>query len=87
MTMETDMPREARTEQELLALVTAALEANPDTTGWSPTAIQEHEEDSEGCNWDIHYLRGNSEAAEVKDVVMPVAARIINTLRSRYSLL
>lgn len=81
------MPREARTEQELLALVSAALESNPDTCGWSPTGIQEQVEDSEGCNWDIPYLRGNSDAADVKDVVMPVAAGIINTLRSRYSLL
>ncbi|CAG4897379.1 hypothetical protein [Paraburkholderia saeva] len=81
------MLREARTEQELLALVSAALESNPDTCGWSPTGIQEQEEDTEGCNWDIHYLRGNTDAAEVKDVVMPVAAGIINTLRNRYSLL
>ena len=86
------MPREARTEQELLALVSAALESNPDTCGWSPTGIQEQEEDNEGCNWDIPYLRGNTNGvddtdADVKDTVMPVAAGIINTLRSRYSLL
>ena len=48
--------------------------------------------DNEGCNWDIPYLRGNMKVvddtdADVKDTVMPVAAGIINTLRSRYSLL
>jgi hypothetical protein len=42
MAMETDMPRELKAEQELLEIVSKALDASADTTGWSPTGIQEH---------------------------------------------
>ena len=50
MAMETDMPRELKAEQERLEIVSKALDASADTTGWSPTGIPEHAEDSEGCN-------------------------------------
>jgi hypothetical protein len=84
--METKMPRELKTEQELVEIVTKALEANADTTGWSPTGIQEHAEDSEGCNWNINYLHGDSKDADVKEIVMPAAAEIINELHKEYNL-
>ena len=80
------MPRELKTDQELLEIVTKALEANADTTGWCPTGIQEHAEDSEGCNWNINYLQGDSKDADVKDIVMPAAEAIINELRKQYNL-
>lgn len=80
------MPRELKTEQELLEIVTKALGANPDTTGWAPTGIQEHAEDTEGCNWNINYLHGDSKNADVKEIVMPAAAKIINELRKQYTL-
>jgi hypothetical protein len=86
MTMETDMSRELKTEQELLDIVTKALDANADTTGWIPTGIQEHAEDSEGCNWNINYLHGDSKDADVKEIVMPAAEEIINELRRHYNL-
>jgi hypothetical protein len=85
--MEIDMTRELRTEQELMQIVSRALADNPDTTGWSPTAIQEHIEDEGGCNWDIDYLHGDSKSANVKEIVMPAASKVINDLRSRYNLL
>jgi hypothetical protein len=84
--MEAEMPREFKTEQELLEIVTQALGANADTTGWSPTGIQEHAEDSEGCNSNINYLHGDSKDADVKEVVMPAAAKVINELRKQYTL-
>ena len=80
------MSRELKTEQALLEIVTKALEANADTTGWIPTGIQEHAEDSEGCNWNINYLRGDSTDADVKEIVMSAAEGIINELRNQYSL-
>jgi hypothetical protein len=86
MAVEADMPRELKTEQELLEIVTNALGANADTTGWRPTGIQKHAEDSEGCNWNINYLHGDSKAADVKEIVMPAAAEIINELREQYNL-
>ena len=81
------MMRELRTEQQLLDMVTKALAANPETTGWSPSAVHEHLEDEHGCNWDIHYLRGDSNSANVKERAMPMASRVINDLRNRYNLL
>jgi hypothetical protein len=86
MAMEVAMPRELKTEQELLEIVTNALGANADTTGWGPTGIQEHAEDAEGCNWNINYLHGDSKNAVVKEIVMPAAAEIINKLRKQYAL-
>jgi hypothetical protein len=87
MAMESDMPRELKTEQELLEIVSKALDANADTTGWSPKGIQEHGEDSEGCNWNINYLRGDSQDADVKEIVMSAAEEIINDgLRKQYNL-
>jgi hypothetical protein len=86
MVGEADMPRELKTEQELIEIVTNALGANADTTGWGPTGIQEHAEDSEGCNWNINYLRGDNKDADVKEIVMPAAAEIINELREQYNL-
>jgi hypothetical protein len=85
--MEIDMTRELRTEQDLMEIVSRALADNPDTTGWSPTAIQEHVEDEEGCNWDIDYLHGDSRSANVREIVMPAASKVINDLRRRYNLL
>jgi hypothetical protein len=70
MVMETDMLRELKTEQELLEIVSKALDANADTTGWSPTGIQEHAEDSERRNWNINYLHGDSKDADVKEIVI-----------------
>jgi len=81
------MTRELRTEQQLLEMVTKALAANPETSGWSATAVQEHPEDEQGCNWEIHYLHGASDCANAKESVMPVASRVINDLRNRYNLL
>ncbi|MFL9868451.1 hypothetical protein PQR67_30110 [Paraburkholderia fungorum] len=69
----------------LLTAATKALEANADTTGWSPTGIHEHAEDPEGCNWSINYLRGDSKDADVKEIVMPAAEAIINELRKQYN--
>jgi hypothetical protein len=86
MAVEADMPRELKTEQELLEIVTNALGANADTTGWGSTGTQEHAEDSEGCNWNINYLHGDSKDADVKEIVMPAAAEIINELREHYNL-
>jgi hypothetical protein len=86
MVMETDMLRELKTEQELLEIVSKALDANADTTGWSPTVIQEHTEDSERCNWNINYLHGDSKDADVKEIVMSAAEAIINDLRKQYNL-
>jgi hypothetical protein len=86
LAMESDVPRELKTEQELLEIVSKALDANTDTTGWSPTGIQEHAEDSEGCNWNINYLHGDSKDADVKEIVMSAAEEIINGLRKQYNL-
>jgi hypothetical protein len=86
MAMESDMPRELKTEQELLEIVSKALDANTHTTGWSPTGIQEHAEDSEGCNWNINYLHGDSKDADVKEIVMSAAEEIIDGLRKQYNL-
>ena len=80
------MSRQLKTEQELLDIVTKALDVNSDTTGWIPTGIQEHAEDSEGCNWNINYLHGDSKDADVKEIVMPAAEEIINELRIHYNL-
>lgn len=38
------MLHELKTAQELLEIVSNALDANADTAGWSPTGIQEHAE-------------------------------------------
>lgn len=69
-----------------LTAATKALDANADTTGWSPTGIQEHAEESEGCNWNINYLRVDSKDADLKEIVMPAAEGIINELRKQYNL-
>jgi hypothetical protein len=69
-----------------LTAATKALDANADTTGWSPTGIQEHVEDPEGCNWNINYLHGDGKDADVKEIVMPAAEAIINELRKQYNL-
>jgi hypothetical protein len=86
MAMESDMLHELKTAQELLEIVSNALDANADTAGWSPTGIQEHAEDSEGCNWNINYLHGDSQDADVKEIVMAAAEGIINGIRKQYNL-
>ncbi|MBK5048701.1 hypothetical protein [Paraburkholderia domus] len=86
MTRETGMPRELKTEQELLGLVVQALDANPATAGWIPTGFHETVEDEEGCNWDITHLHRDRKDAEVREVATSQAAGIINDLRSRYNL-
>ncbi|WP_115108622.1 hypothetical protein [Paraburkholderia lacunae] len=80
------MPRELKTEHELIEIATKALEANADTIGWSPTGIEEHAEDSEGCNWNINELYGDSKDPDAKEIVMSAAEEIINELRKQYNL-
>jgi hypothetical protein len=80
------MDRELKTEQELIGLVVAALNGNPDTAGWIPTGLHEEVEDEEGCNWNISHLHRDRKDADVRDVALTAAARIINDLRSRYNL-
>jgi hypothetical protein len=86
MTRETDMPRELKTEQELLGLVVKALDANPATAGWIPTGFHETVEDEDGCNWDITHLHRDRKDAEVRGVANSEAAGIINDLRRHYNL-
>jgi hypothetical protein len=86
MTMETGMSRELKTEQELLALVVKALDANPATAGWIPTGFHETVEDESGCNWDISHLHRDRKDADVRDAANSAAAGIINELRGRYNL-
>jgi len=86
MTLETDMSRELKTEQELLGLVVRALNADPATAGWIPTGFHETVEDEEGCNWDITHLHRDRKDADVREVASSAAARIINELRGRYNL-
>ncbi|NKJ48582.1 hypothetical protein CIC12_17925 [Burkholderia sp. SG-MS1] len=86
MTMETGMPRELKTEQELLELVVKALDADPVTAGWIPTGFHETVEDEDGCNWDISHLHRDRKDADVREVASTAAAGIINELRGRYNL-
>ncbi|MEZ0602302.1 hypothetical protein ACAX43_09165 [Paraburkholderia sp. IW21] len=86
MTTETDMPRELKTEQELLGLVVKALDANPATAGWIPTGFHETVEDEDGCNWDITHLHRDRKDADVREVASSEAAGIINDLRRHYNL-
>jgi hypothetical protein len=86
MTTETDMSRELKTERELLELVVKALDANPETAGWIPTGFHETVEDEEGCNWDVTHLHRDRKDADVREVAVSAAARIINDLRSCYNL-
>lgn len=80
------MDRELKTEKELIGLVVAALNANPDTTGWIPTGLHEEVEDEDGCNWNITHLHRDRKDADVRDAALAAAAGIINDLRSRYNL-
>jgi len=66
--------------------VSKALDANADTAGRSPTGIQEYAEDSEGCNWNINYLHGDSKDADVKEIIVSAAEEIINGQRKQYNL-
>lgn len=86
MTLETDMSRELKTEQELLGLVVKALDANPATAGWIPTGFHETVEDEQGCNWDITHLHRDRKDADVRDAAAAQAAGIINEVRSHYNL-
>ncbi|ORC48981.1 hypothetical protein B2G74_12935 [Burkholderia sp. A27] len=86
MTQETGMSRELKTEQELLALVVKALDANPATAGWIPTGFHETVEDETGCNWDITHLHRDRKDAELRDAAANQAAALINDLRGRYNL-
>jgi hypothetical protein len=83
---ETVMDREFKTQQELIALVVAALNANPETAGWIPTGLREEVEDEEGCNWNISHLHRDRKDADVRDAALAAAAPIINDLRRRYNL-
>jgi hypothetical protein len=86
MTREAHMSRELKTEQELLALVVKALDANPATAGWIPTGFHETVDDEDGCNWDITHLHRDRKDADVREVATSQAAGIINDLRHRYNL-
>jgi hypothetical protein len=86
MPMETVMERELKTEKELIGLVVAALDANPDTAGWIPTWLHEEVDDEDGCNWNITHLHRDRKDADVRDVALAAAAGIINDLRRRYNL-
>lgn len=86
MPMETVMERELKTEKELIGLVVAALDANPDTAGWIPTGLHEEVDDEDGCNWNITHLHRDRKDADVRQVALAAAAGIINDLRSRYNL-
>ncbi|RAS39133.1 hypothetical protein BX591_101469 [Paraburkholderia bryophila] len=81
------MPRELKSEQELLALVVKALDADPATAGWIPTGFHETVEDDAGCNWDISHLHRDRRDADARGVASKAAADIINGLRGRYNLL
>jgi hypothetical protein len=81
------MSRELVTEHELLSHVVRAFNANPVTAGWIPTGLHEHEEDAEGCNWNISHMHRDRSDADVRDVAMVEGAEIINGLRARYNLL
>lgn len=80
------MARELKTEQELLALVVEALDANPATAGWIPTGFHETVEDESGCNWNISHLHRDRKDADVAGIANSAAAGIINDLRGRYNL-
>lgn len=80
------MDRALKTEKELIGLVVAGLNANPDTAGWIPTGLHEEVEDEDGCNWNITHLHRDRKDAEVRDAALAAAAGIINDLRSRYNL-
>lgn len=80
------MDREFKTERELMTLVVAALNANPDTAGWIPTGLHEELEDKDGCNWNITHLHRDRKDADLRDAALASAARIINDLRGRYNL-
>jgi hypothetical protein len=80
------MDRELKTERELLGLVVAALNGNPDTAGWIPTGLREQVEDEDGCNWNISHLHRDRKDEEVRDAALASAKHIINDLRSRYNL-
>ena len=86
MTLETDMSRELKTEQELLGLVVKALNANPATAGWIPTGFHETVDDEQGCNWDITHLHRDRKDADLRDTAAAQAAGIINEVRSHYNL-
>ena len=80
------MDRERRTEKELIGLVVAALNANPDTAGWIPTGLHEEVEDEDGCNWNITHLHRDRKDTDMRNAALAAAATIINDLRSRYNL-
>jgi hypothetical protein len=80
------MERELKTEKELIGLVVAALDANPDTAGWISTGLHEEVDDEDGCNLNITHLHRDRKDADVRDVALAAAAGIINDLRSRYNL-
>jgi hypothetical protein len=80
------MNRELKTEQELIGLVVAALNGNPDTAGWIPTGLREQVEDEDGCNWNISHLHRDRKDEDVRDAALSSASHIINGLRSRYNL-
>jgi hypothetical protein len=86
MTKEARMSRQLKTEQELLALVVKALDANPATAGWIPTGFHEMVEDESGCNWDINHLHRDRKDADAREAASKTAAGIINELRERYNL-
>jgi hypothetical protein len=80
------MNRELKTERELIGLVVAALNGNPDTAGWIPTGLREQVEDEDGCNWNISHLHRDRKDEDVRDAAVALASNIINGLRSRYNL-
>ncbi|MDE1182438.1 hypothetical protein [Paraburkholderia sp.] len=80
------MSRELKTERELLAIVVQALDARPETAGWIPTGLHEHEDDEAGCNWDIHYIHRDRRDADVENAAMRAAADVIGALQARYNL-
>ena len=80
------MSRELKTEQELLALVVKALDANPATAGWIPTGFHETVDDESGCNWDISHLHRDRKDADAREEASRAAAGVINELRGRYNL-
>jgi hypothetical protein len=80
------MNRELKTERELIGLVVAALNGNPDTAGWIPTGLREQVEDEDGCNWNISHLHRDRKDEDARDAALASASNIINGLRSRYNL-
>ncbi len=80
------MARSLKTEEELMELVTEALEADPITAGWAPAAIHRHEPDDNGCNWNVRDIRRVGPDADVAVVAGQAAVGIIETIRARNNL-